>query len=373
MICFLPHPSLEQTAVFISYSRIDLSVGEWLVTELQNRGYEAYLDKRDILPGEPWKERIAKLIEYADTILFLVSPASVASDICGWEVDEAERLSKRIIPVVVQPVLDKSVPSVLSRLNFVFLDDPTTRASVLDELSAALDLDILWVREHTRIGMLATQWAPRKSSSDLLRGAALDAAERWIAAQPRGAPLPSQLHRDFIVTSRQATTRRQRLSVAGALAIAVLAVGLSALAYWQRSLAIVQRDRADRELQKTQIEQSRFLADSARRAIERGDRTTGALLAMEGLPDSDAGRVRPYVEDAERALFLALLLSRERVVISHLGQIAQAHFTPDRTRILAATKDGRIVSFSVKDGAVLTEIALPETLKLHPLSCSILI
>src|SRR5262247_2921516 len=90
--------------VFLSYSRLDLPLAERLRDQLIASGFEAYLDKHDILPGEPWQERLAKLIEISDTVVFLISPDSISSQICDWEVNEAERLSKRILPVIVRGV-----------------------------------------------------------------------------------------------------------------------------------------------------------------------------------------------------------------------------------------------------------------------------
>jgi WD40 repeat protein len=348
-----------KTKVFISYSRKDLAAAEALLSELGQRGYEAYLDKHDILPGEPWRERISKLIEYADTVIFVISPSSIASEICGWEVAEAERLSKRILPVVHQRVDDKIVPAGLSRLNYLFLDNPEERAAVLQELATALETDIEWIREHTRLGEMARRWDTQKrSSSEMLRGAALEPAERWLAAQPKSAPPPTRLHREFILASRRAATRRQRWWLGGSIAAAIIATALSVLAYWQRGVAVAERDRADGELQRAQIAQSRSLADSSRRASDRSDRSTAALLALEGLPDAQASKTRPYVEEAERALYNALLVDRELLVISNPTRIEQAHFSLDGTRIIGLTKDKRIVTWSAEHGDQISSVAL---------------
>src|SRR5689334_13791039 len=105
-----------QAKVFISYARKDISFAEHLRHALRQKGFDAYLDKHDILPGEPWQERLAKLIETADTVLFVVSPQSVESKICDWEINEAERLGKRLLPVVLELPPDEMVPGRLKRL-----------------------------------------------------------------------------------------------------------------------------------------------------------------------------------------------------------------------------------------------------------------
>jgi len=70
-----PAPTVAAAAssyakVFVSYSRKDLPFAQMLVAALVERGFDAFLDKTDIAPGEPWKERLAGLIAAADTVVF---------------------------------------------------------------------------------------------------------------------------------------------------------------------------------------------------------------------------------------------------------------------------------------------------------------
>ena len=119
---------------------------------------DAFLDKTDIAPGEPWKERIAGLIATADTVVFTVSPDSVASNICAWELEESTRLGKRIIPVVARRIWAGDAPPALGRLNWVFLAEGDDKDAALAALNTALQTDLPWVREHTRLGELARRW-----------------------------------------------------------------------------------------------------------------------------------------------------------------------------------------------------------------------
>ena len=62
--------------VFVSYSRKDSSeFADGLAAALEERGFDAFLDKQDILPGEDWKARLGGLIAAADTVVFLLSPS----------------------------------------------------------------------------------------------------------------------------------------------------------------------------------------------------------------------------------------------------------------------------------------------------------
>lgn len=44
--------------IFISYFRKDIKFAEKLGYVLNSLHFEAYLDKKDIAPGEPWKKRL---------------------------------------------------------------------------------------------------------------------------------------------------------------------------------------------------------------------------------------------------------------------------------------------------------------------------
>jgi tetratricopeptide (TPR) repeat protein len=249
----LPAPvaaaSGAKAKVFVSYSRKDLAFAQMLVAALAGRGFDAFLDKTDIAPGEPWQERLAGLIASADTVVLAVSPDSVASNVCSWELEESARRGKRLIPVVARRIADDDAPPALRRLNWVFCAEGDDQDAALAALDTALHTDLPWVREHTRLGELARRWdeqGRRKGAS--LRGADLDAAERWLDRRPADANAPTDLHQDFIRASRRAATARQRWWVGGSLGIAVLALGLAGFAELNRREAQTQRERAERTL-----------------------------------------------------------------------------------------------------------------------------
>ncbi len=59
----------------------------------------------------------------ADTIVTVLSPDAVSSEVCKKEVAFAASLNKRFAPIVWRRVDDKAVPETLARLNFIFFDD----------------------------------------------------------------------------------------------------------------------------------------------------------------------------------------------------------------------------------------------------------
>jgi hypothetical protein len=91
----------EKLKVFISYSRKDSTAfADELLAGLEVSGFAPFLDRHDIVPGEPWETRLGGLIEQSDTVVFVVSPEAVKSEQCTWEVDRTVELSKRLLPVI---------------------------------------------------------------------------------------------------------------------------------------------------------------------------------------------------------------------------------------------------------------------------------
>src|ERR1700691_1920789 len=121
--------------IFISYSRKDMAFADRLEAGLKARGFETLIDRTEIYAFEDWWQRIQALIGKADTIVFVLSPDAVASDICTKEVAFAASLSKRFAPVVCSGVQDGKEPEVLRRLNYIFFDDPSRFETSPDALA----------------------------------------------------------------------------------------------------------------------------------------------------------------------------------------------------------------------------------------------
>jgi tetratricopeptide (TPR) repeat protein/S1-C subfamily serine protease len=195
--------------VFISYSRDDIAFADQLDATLQIGGFATTLDRHGIDAGEDWKTRLGALIRDADTVAFVLTSASARSTICAWEVEEAVRLSKRILPVVPGPLEGTHPPPGLAALNYIlFYPEPKKPGSGfgpgLLELVAALKTDLAWLREHTRLLQRATEWETgSKPTNRLLSGSDITAAKAWAARRPKDAPALTGLHLDYIKASEE--------------------------------------------------------------------------------------------------------------------------------------------------------------------------
>jgi len=159
--------------------------------------------------GEDWKSRLGTLIAEADTVIFIISPEALKSPICRWEVDEAARLSKRILPVLWLAPGDAPTPERLASLNYTRFDEGRSYVMGLRALIAALNTDLEWLREHTRLLARAMEWeSGGRPENRLMSGKDIEDAKVWVANRPRNAPEATALHLDFINASEIAETAR---------------------------------------------------------------------------------------------------------------------------------------------------------------------
>src|SRR6202034_3319785 len=103
--------------IFISYSRKDMAFAYRLDAALKARGFEPLIDRSEIYALEDWWTRIEALIARADTVVFVLSPDAVASEIALREVVHAASLNKRFAPIVCRRVDERAIPEALQRLN----------------------------------------------------------------------------------------------------------------------------------------------------------------------------------------------------------------------------------------------------------------
>jgi TIR domain-containing protein/WD40 domain-containing protein len=372
----------ENLKVFISYSRRDsVEFADELVAGLKLAGFAPFLDRHDVAPGDEWEERLGGRIAQSDTVVFVISPEAVKSERCVWEVDRTNELSKRLLPVIFKPVPEHEIPKGLSRLQFVRFDTGRGITRPLAELAEALRQDLDWIREHTRLGEIATRWERRgRSESLLLRGDDLEAAKAWMAARRAAAPEITDTQRALISASEEAeaerlgheraqlerdkaqvaeikaaqarTARLQRIARwAFAAVAAVILIAGGIVAWWQADKAWLQADKA-RELARQEValaesrqelehSKANILAELSAAKLSRSDFDSALRFASRGtridlaLP-ADKARASPA------AAALAAAVSRANwhfTLGGHDAYVFSAAFSPDGSRIVTASFD----------------------------------
>jgi len=343
--------SSEQTNLFFSYSRKDRERLEQLYTALDGADeLNLFRDTDDILPTEEWKPRLEALIKASDTIIFALTPHSVTSKVCRWELEYAESLNKRIIPIVVEDV-DFDVPKVVSKLNYIRLTDKEDFEKVLPNILNAISLDIDWIRDHTRLGDMAQRWeAVTRLGAQFLRGKELEAAESWLATQPKYAPPPTQTHRNYILNSRKAATKRQRATVMSSLAVLVVVGVLAGFAWVQRQQAIQQKNTA-------LIVESEFLSDAGQELLSEGTPSKAIEIFRRALPQTMNSSDRPLVVSAlvglEKSLAANRVISKR---IHESSRIDAVRYSDKGQFYFEVLSDGSVQKISSKTGDVVVDL-----------------
>lgn len=284
--------------VFVSYSRCDAAFVMRLADELRSRGKDVWVDVEGIRDAEVFPAALRRAIEHSDTFLFVISPDSVSSAFCDEEVTHARELNKRIIPVALRPVPDDEIPDEIRYRNWILVDGDLP--AELERIVAAIDTDLAWEQEHTRVTVRALQWQEGgRDRSFLLRGTELAAAERWLAAGADKDPGPTVLEQEYLLAARQAASRRQRTLVGGSLAVAAVAVALLIFALISRSDAVNAETAAKSQAlaAESQVQQSvdaeravLLAADAVRTKVSYG--ATGTMFALRSAIDASTIRYR---------------------------------------------------------------------------------
>ena len=214
-------------SLFISYSRKDIEVARKLTNRFSHQDLDFWVDWEGIPPTVDWWQEVEKGIEEADIFLFLLSPDSAGSKVCRQEISHAVNNGKRLIPVVVRDIKADECPTELSHLNWIFLREQDDFNLAFGQLITALKTDYAWVQAHRQLQVKALEWERSGHKSGfLLHREELDDAEIQLATNSIKEPQPTRLQREYVLRSRQATTREQRRIIGGLFSFAAIVLVL---------------------------------------------------------------------------------------------------------------------------------------------------
>lgn len=239
------------TEIFVSYCRRNKGFTEQFIQGLAEQNYPAdkiWIDWNNIPPSSKWEEEIRKGIEACNAVVFILSPDWVLSNECRKELEIAVEYNKRLFPIIHQNIDPQSSPAALASLNWIFFRETDDFNTAMQKLMAAINTDLDWVKQHTVLLKRANEWHSKKQDgSYLLRGSELQGAELWLSkSSDNKQPHPTPVQSEYIFTSRQDATRRQRNTLIGVsaalvvsilLAIAAIVGGVEAVRKSQQALA----------------------------------------------------------------------------------------------------------------------------------------
>lgn len=374
----LDAPQPEETKVFLSYSRKDAltlhRIANALIThpEFQPDFDKAEHDPDKVGAGisadEPWWQRLEQMIAGAEAMVFLVSPHSAASKICDEEIAYAQRVGKRIIPVLAGAVDFAKLPPKLNSLNIAidFTESGPGFDAALAHLIRVLSINAAWLREGRRYTERAADWDRKgRPKGGLLPKGAFEEAEAWASRRPKNEPEPGELFSAWIAASRaniqeqlereRRQIRRARIWQGAAALILVLGftgltVGTWFVAQGQRAVGLSNSmvlTRASLEADARGPDERRLLRDGGVRAVK---------LALAAYSDS---ALAPVAASSDFRLGSAIARLQAPVVLQ-TGAVQRVNATAsaDGKVVLARTDDQSLIAWHVNEDGVWLKAAL---------------
>src|SRR5512134_2109210 len=210
--------------LFVSYSRRDSVVARKLIEAFKSIEQDVWVDWESIPPAVDWLEQILRGIEEADAFLFLISPDSIASEVCKVEINHAAQNNKRIIPIVLRDVQPKDSPENIRKLNWTFMRESDNFEEALAKVKTAIELDLDWLEEHRRLQVRSLEWHRKNDPSFLLRGRDLRNARHMLATATAKDPIPTDLQKTYIKQSIRSERNRTIAWISGIVALIIMAV-----------------------------------------------------------------------------------------------------------------------------------------------------
>ncbi|HEX9385723.1 MAG TPA: TIR domain-containing protein [Anaerolineales bacterium] len=374
--------------LFVSYSRKDSVAAHRLIEVFKSIQQDVWVDWESIPPAVDWLEQIFRGIEESDAFIFLISPDSIASEVCKVEINRAAQNNKRIIPIVLRDVQPKDSPENIRKLNWTFIRENDNFEEGLAKVKTAIELDLDWLEEHRRLQVRSLEWHRKKDPSLLLRGRDLRNARHMVATATAKDPIPTDLQKTFIEYSLRSERNRTITLLATGFAVIALAV-LSLLATQARDQAVLARNdaqvqrnraeaksteaigyanlaatnaedaRANEQIARTQeaiARESEQIAEAQRSAARAqifqsrpGELYTSTLLAIDSM------RRNPSDEAEEILRTNVSLLPLPVDQVSQAGQINAIAFNPDdnsSNTFVTASADGTTCAWRIESKEV---------------------
>jgi WD40 repeat protein len=332
-------PTREQRDVFVSYAREDTDFVRDLHERLHKAAKTTYIDFSDIPQwSEDWQRDLYAQIDASDTVVVVLSPDSIASPNVRREVDRAVAGNKRLKPILLRELGGAEVPAELSRPQWLDFRDPARIDANVHELLTVLETDVDWVELHTRFLLDANEWEERGEDRSLLLGRSdLRDADAWLARQADKQPAPNELQVRFILASRAAATRRQRITMGSVIVALAVTTALTIFALLQRGQAITQRDQA----------QSRELAALSAAQLE-SDPEQSLRLALRSAETARTSQTEAALQEALSESHVRLALQTPPA--GSRSPILDSDVTPDGRLAVTGHSDGLARVWDLRSG-----------------------
>jgi hypothetical protein len=126
----------DKSKVFLAYSNKDADWASRLYGALRASGVDAWFDRAEIRPGDEWQGALDEALRNSGTMVYILTPNSVADPWTLFELGAAIAGEKRIIPVVAEEFDRRATPPFIGRYQFLEAGSPEEAARRLAETVA---------------------------------------------------------------------------------------------------------------------------------------------------------------------------------------------------------------------------------------------
>ncbi|NER03989.1 MAG: hypothetical protein F6K17_15895 [Okeania sp. SIO3C4] len=277
----------------------------------------------------------------------MISPDSVVSENCQWELTYARSFNKRLINVYLKNPRQEPLPKEVEKIQWIdFQKHYRDFHKPLSELIRTIDNQRDHVREQTIWLKAAQKWEKFGKDYDrLLKGGDYLDAEQWLSATKKSKQMqqPTPLIEEFINASKEALDnaekkkQRSRRFLISALAFvtifSIISVILGLYAFYQREklrerAKVIEQQKAEL-LQKTQ--QLQETIDAVQKAETELRNRNDEISRLQQQRDSAASRANTTKERIEimKQYNVNILdqkdkIEREKIKVQQKAKQAQA-------------------------------------------------
>lgn len=347
----------KRIKLFISYSRRNLKQAVELADALEKDGFEAKIDIRDLPYGEEFKSELETLIRQSDIVLWLLSPDSIASRWCTWELNEVMRQSKKLVPIHLIPSGLKNLPEVLAKINILPALEIYNHQKHFKLLTDVLRTDIVWTKSYTRLSELSEEWKTHNRKTGFLSGKQLKSAEKWLENTPKDAPSPKS---EVIRLIQASGKRKSMLNRIAFLTAAVIAFGIFGTYYFvqiqkkvaeyrTRDFAATNNAQQSQRLFEKSDNYTNWRAEGVNYIVAPDFKEPLTLLdaAISQYKNTDDNEVPISLKQAMRGA-ISHLPPWERI-LNHSGMIEKLSYNRQGNRLASLTFDGILNIWNTKN------------------------
>ncbi len=237
------------------------------------------------------------------------------------------------MPILYRETSPDALSPEVARINWIDFGNHEFETSLKPFLQA-LNTDIPYVKNHTRLLVRAVEWDRKfNNTSYLLRGSDLREAEQWMLQEAKSGPLPTTLHKRYLSHSRRAETRRLLRIIMATLTALITTITLSVLAFfaWQLS---------ERQLIASTAKSTHLLSEANQgfEALMEGQRAAHKLDQLSWIA-KDTNIQNQVLLALQEAVYGVREFNR---LEGHKGSVHGVAISPDGLRYLSASADGTV-------------------------------